>query len=144
MRIKIKDEKGVTGIDITIAIIIITIFVAIITTLFYNIKSNSITIDRKTEAIHHAITIIEGIKNGKYESMAEIDDLDNTTEHPNGETIDDTSYTKKIMVVDYNEMEGNSEKLPNIVKKVTVEVSFINNGKEEKIDLSTLITVKEI
>ena len=76
--------------------------------------------------------------------MAEIDDLDNTTEHPNGETIDDTSYTKKIMVVDYNEMEGNSEKLPNIVKKVTVEVSFINNGNEEKIDMSTLITVKEI
>ena len=46
----LKDEKGITGIDITIAIIIITVFVAIIATLFYNIQNSSASIERRTKA----------------------------------------------------------------------------------------------
>lgn len=44
----INQEKGITGIDIVVAVFIITIFVALITTLFYNINSNSASIERKT------------------------------------------------------------------------------------------------
>ena len=55
-----------------------------------------------------------------------------------------TPYTKKVTVIDYTEMEGNEDKIPGIVKKVTVEVSYQNGGKTEKVELSTLLTAKEI
>ena len=54
-----------------------------------------------------------------------------------------TSYIQKVYVVDYAELEGNSDKMPNLVKKVTVEISYLNNGKTEKVELSTLLTAKE-
>ena len=46
----IKSQKGITTIDVTISIIIITLFVALIATLMYMIRSNSNTIERKAEA----------------------------------------------------------------------------------------------
>ena len=55
-----------------------------------------------------------------------------------------TSYTQKVYVIDYAEMEGNSDKIPNIVKRVTVEISYKNGKDTEKVELSTLLTAKEI
>ena len=55
-----------------------------------------------------------------------------------------TSYTQKVYVIDYAEMEGNSDKIPNIVKRVTVEISYKNGKETEKVELSTLLTAKEI
>lgn len=55
-----------------------------------------------------------------------------------------TAYTQKVYVIDYAEMEGNSDKIPNIVKRVTVEISYKNGKDTEKVELSTLLTAKEI
>ena len=55
-----------------------------------------------------------------------------------------TAYTQKVYVIDYAEMEGNSDKIPNIVKRVTVEISYKNGKETEKVELSTLLTAKEI
>ena len=40
--------------------------------------------------------------------------------------------------------KGNSDKIPNIVKRVTVEISYKNGKDTEKVELSTLLTAKEI
>lgn len=53
-----------------------------------------------------------------------------------------TAYTQKVYVIDYAEMEGNSDKIPNIVKRVTVEISYKNGKDTEKVELSTLLTAK--
>ena len=141
MKEKLRSEQGITGIDITVTVIIITIFVAILATIFFNINSNSKGIERKTRATSYAISLIENIKNNGFENL---DSFIDTT----GSTVLDaegnpTSYIQKVYVVDYAELEGNSDKMPNLVKKVTVEISYLNNGKTEKVELSTLLTAKE-
>lgn len=140
MKKMLKNEKGITGIDITVAVLIITLFVAMLTTIFFNINTDSKAIERKTEATHYAISLIEEIKNKSFEELNNfIDTQESSILDENGKQ---TPYTKKIFVIDYAEMEGNEDKVPNIVKKVTVEVSYLNKGETEKIELSTLLTAK--
>ena len=62
MHIHIKEEKGVTGIDIAISVIVITIFIALIANLIANINLNSKDIERKTIATSYAVQEIEKIK----------------------------------------------------------------------------------
>ncbi len=58
----IKEEKGITGIDIAISVVIITIFIAIIANLIANINVNNKDIERKTKATSYAVQEIEKIK----------------------------------------------------------------------------------
>lgn len=138
MKKMLKDEKGITGIDITASILIITIFVAILATIFFNINKNSKEIERKTEATHYAISLIEEIKNGGFEKLESYKDTEgsNILDKANKST----PYTKKVHVLDYTEIKGNENKMPNLVKKVTVEVSYLDNGETETVELSTLLT----
>lgn len=142
MKKKLKEEKGITGIDIIVSVIIIAMFVAIIAIIFSNITSNSKGIDRKTEATYKAISLIEEIKNAGIENVDKFIDAEGSSILD--EEKNPTPYTKKVTVIDYTEMEGNEDKIPGIVKKVTVEVSYQNGGKTEKVELSTLLTAKEI
>lgn len=142
MKERFKNERGITGIDIAVSVIIITMFVALITVIFANINSDVNEIDRKTEATHKAISLIEEIKNAGIENLDKFID----TEGSNilDEKNNPTPYTKKVNVIDYVELEGNEEKIPGIIKKVTVEVSYKNGKETEKVELSTLLTAKEI
>ena len=58
----IKEEKGLTGIDISISVIVITIFIAMIANLIANININFEDTERKTKAVSYAIQEIEKIK----------------------------------------------------------------------------------
>lgn len=58
----IKEEKGITGIDIAISVIIITIFIAMIANLIANININNKDSERKTKAVSYAVQEIEKIK----------------------------------------------------------------------------------
>lgn len=62
----IKEEKGLTGIDIAISIILLTIFIATIGSLIANINLNSEKTERKTIATSYAIQEIEKIKSQGY------------------------------------------------------------------------------
>ena len=59
---KIKSERGITGIDITVSILVITIFVSLIGVLIYNISAQSQSIERRTEAAYQAVNLIEQLK----------------------------------------------------------------------------------
>lgn len=129
----IRSEKGITNIDITVSIILITIFVTIIGTLAYSINSNIMAMEKRTEAINYAINEIEKLK------ATNIDELEAMEV---SENIGSTGYYKKITVTDYADFEKNQGKgiVRNLVKQVKVEISY-KKGKETKtIDLSTLIT----
>lgn len=58
----IKEEKGATGMDIAISVIVITIFIAIIANLIANININANEAERKTKATSYAVQEIEKIK----------------------------------------------------------------------------------
>lgn len=141
----IKDEKGLTGIDIAISIILITIFISIIGNLIVNINLNSKNTQRKTIATSYAIQEIEKIKAQGY-----IDNYNNkgieTEDILKEEDILDngklTGYSKKISIKDYVLIQNDETKQSNLVKEVKVQILYKVANKEQQVEISTYI-VKE-
>lgn len=134
---KIRSEKGISGIDIIVAVILITIFVVMITMLSYQIRNNSEQIERKTQATHYAIEEIERIKSEGFEELPLLSEGKRVIKE---EYIEGTSYYLTIYIWDYTELENNSDKTPDIVKKVDVEVSYQVNRQTEKVEISTVLS----
>ena len=104
---KLKNEKGVTGIDITISVIILALFIGLITSLIYGINQSSKDIERKTEATNYAISEIEKLKAEDFETLE--------SKQTSG-YIDDTPYYKTIKVIDYayEKQRVNYLSIPNL------------------------------
>lgn len=64
----IKEEKGITGIDTAISLVIITIFISIIANIIANININTKETERKAKATSYAVQEIEKIKANEYSS----------------------------------------------------------------------------
>lgn len=138
---KFKNEKGVIGIDIAISIIIIFIFVSIIAMLMYQSNSESKEIELKSKATEIAIDEIENVKNlgfEEYESRSIA--AGNSVVCENEEISGNEGFFKTITVVDYTDLEGNSDKIPNLVKKVTVKISYKFKAKEENVEFTTVLS----
>lgn len=56
---KLKQEKGITGTDAIIAIIILTFFISVISVVTTNIYSSSEAVKRNSNATSYAIAILE-------------------------------------------------------------------------------------
>ena len=130
-----KNEKGITTIDITVSIILITLFVALIAVLIYNVNQNSDSIERRAEATNYVINAIEEIKTTNF------DNLQNSEQN-----IGDTGYYEKITVIDYVDLKKEEQNeqdntiMSGLVKKVTVEVSYKDGNTTQTVDLSTIRT----
>ena len=123
-----RDEKGITGIDMTVAILVITIFISLIATIFYNLNLNSKKIERRAIATEYAIQTIETIKKQgyKYINMEENGTIGNFTGNIDK---DGTSFYQLAEIKDYADImteNGQTGKQKNLVKQVTVtELSAI-------------------
>ena len=135
---KIKSEKGITGIDITVSILVITIFISLIGVLIFNIDSQSKSIERRTEAAYQAVNLIEELKG------MTIEELEALSEDEKNGYIDGTSYTKKIEIVDYKDLTEENQNddtiQSGILKKVTVTVLYKDGADTEEISLSAIVT----
>lgn len=131
----LKNEKGITTIDVTVSIILITLFVALIAVLIYNVNKNSDSMERRADATNYVINAIEEVK------ITNFDNLQNSEQN-----IGDTGYYEKITVIDYADLkiEEQSEQddsiISGLVKKVTVEVSYKDGDTTQTVDLSTIRT----
>ena len=137
-----KSEKGFTGIDIAIAVIILFIFISLIAVLSYNINSSSKEMELKTEAINLAVEEIEKLKNKPFNNL--ISELEsegvkcgNSEETASLQEIKEGFY-RKIIIMDYHDIDN--AKLPDIVKKVTVQIEYKFKAKDQKVELSTLLS----
>ena len=146
-----KNQKGYTGVDIAISVVVITIFIALIGTLVFNFNSGSDEMKYKSKALDYAINEIERIK------TLDINDQDiinseiatsNGTAVEN-EIIDEndkgTGYYEKIDVVDAKDIMSDSdlngrERIEGLVKKVTVTVSYKFRNQTKSVELSTIIS----
>lgn len=128
-----KNEKGATGIDIAISIIILALFIGLIASLMYGINKSSKDIERKTQATNYAISEIEKLKAENFETLE--------TKQTSG-YIDNTSYYKTIKVVDYADLEKNQgqNKESGLIKIVTVEISYKSGKEDKKVELSTVLS----
>lgn len=141
----IKQEKGVTAIDIAISIIIITIFIAIIGNLIININLNFENIKRKTIATSYAIQEIEKIKAKRYIEEYENLGIEQEDILPEFDLdiLDDTNnftgYHKTVKIKDYVLIQNDNTKQENLVKELIVEISYKLANKDQKVIISTYI-----
>lgn len=126
---KMKSEKGYTGIDIAISVVVIFIFVSMIAILSYQMNSYSKEIELKSEATSLAIDEIEKIKNMTF---GDIESKDFPTEEIK------TGFFRTVTIIDYNEI--NNDKKPGFVKQITVEIKYMFKGNEQKVELSTIMS----
>ena len=135
---RIKSEKGITGIDITVSIILITLFVSLIATLMYTTNKNASTMERRTEATNYAITEIEKLK---AQTFSDLQDTNETNDFKNiMEGTNPTGYAKKITITDYANLPGKTDAVSGLVKQVTVEIAYKDGDTTQTVELSTVIT----
>lgn len=138
----IKEEKGFTGIDIAISLIVITIFIAMIANLIANINLTAQDTNRKTIATSYAVQEIEKIKAQGYldsydskgiakENILKEEDIYNGSEF--------TGYNKKIVIRDYVLVVNDTTKKSNVVKEITVNISYKVGNKEKNVKISTYV-----
>lgn len=145
---KMKSEKGYTGIDIAISVIVIFIFVSLIATLSYNINSSSKEIELKSEATFLALESIETMKNINFADIEDRSLANGNSQYIPTDTTKETEeiegkegFFKRVIIEDYSDI--NSSKNPGLVKKITVQIKYMFKGKEQSVELSTIVA-KEI
>ena len=143
---KAYSEKGYTGVDIAIAVIVLTMFVSLIAVLIYRFNSSSNELQKKSEALVIAIDEIEKVKAKgfkTYEKMNKNSEEDEKGQSLINQETGKDGFYKTITVQDYTDIEGNEGKQENLVKKVTVTISYMFQGKEQSLDLSTILSKGE-
>ena len=133
----IKSNRGVVGSDVTIAIIILILFVTISTTIFYQINMSNISTTRYAHANNCVVNIIEYIKLMPYEEylaldLSNEDDTqwckDNGLNIPNGYTVNVNEISdeeKKEQVQEFEVIV--SYNIGNEAKSISIKTLKINN-----------------
>ena len=127
-----KSEKGYTGVDVGISIVVLFLFVSLIAIVSYQINSSAKEIELKAQAAEREK---EQIETNKKVGIEEIENL----EKENPEPIEGKDgFYKKIIVKDYQEIDSSKEE--GIVKKVTVQIQYVFKSEQKTIELSTILT----
>lgn len=131
----LKNNKGFTGIDISVATIVFIVFASIISMLFYNVAVSSKKIERKTVATNLCIEIIEALKESPFDKLTKTEEASmdiETLQTISGKTINlPNGYVPKIIIEDYKE--------ENVIKILRVTISYKENNKNEEITIETLV-----
>ena len=132
-----RNEKGYTVIDIAISIAVIFIFISILSMLFYEFNSSATEIERKTQATYLAINEIEQVKINGIDAYLGM----NEESGPIEENVEiQEGFYKTITVMDYTDIPGNEDATSDIVKKVTVKISYMFQAKEQSVEISTIVS----
>ena len=130
-----KNQKGYTGVDIAISVVVITIFIALIGTLVFNFNSSSNEMEYKSKALDIAINKIEEIK------ALEIGNINNEAKQ---ELNENKGFYQEVKVIDATELQEISDdseikQISGLVKKVTVTVSYNFRNQPKSVELSTIV-----
>ena len=141
---KIKSERGFTGIDIAISVIVLFIFVSLIAMLVYNSNSSTREVELKSEATYLAIDEIEKIKNAgfdKYDTLNSRSTVDEDGNQLRNQPTGTEGFYKTIIIEDYAELNPEDRTIiPNLVKKITVQISYRFKAENQVVELSTILS----
>lgn len=138
---KFRNQKGYTGIDIAISVIVIFIFVSLISLLIYRFNSSSNELKLRSTATYLAVDEIEKIKAQGFSAFEGLNKSSVQDKEGNSlvNQLVQEGFYRTIIVEDYTDLrEG--DYIPNIVKKITVRISYKFKAKDEKVELSTILT----
>lgn len=149
-----KNNKGMLGVDLTISIVVLSIFVSIISVLIYNIALSINASKRNSVALTYVVDILEKSKTITYNDininnmeniiktipgLADIEDIESDTNEYKGKINGYTIYTT---VEKYNELTENQGKgLEDRVKIITVNVEYKIGNNVQNVNISTLRTL---
>ena len=128
---KLRSNKGITGIDLAIAIIVLVTFTILIITLMSSIYRNSIDIQKNANAMAYATIVLEKVDEKAFEEINA--DFVNTLKD-SGEVEISSDYIINFSTEVLEE---------NLIKKVGVKVSYDINGEQRTITINKL-KIKEI
>lgn len=134
----LKNQKGVTGADAILAVAIAVLFAGIIVTLAYNIYITTNSLKRSSQALSYITSTFEYVATQYYDDITEtkIKEYINLLDTSNVSTENTTPYKAQVTVINYNETEGNEEKL-DLVKEITMSITYKLGEKEQKIKMKT-------
>lgn len=136
----LRDNKGVTGADISVALIVIVIFVGIIATLVYNFGMASKSLNRKATAVNIAISKIEELKEKNYDDVQSSTEPEYKDVNGNPMTAQNGPYKVTTEIKKYSELK---EGLQDVIKIARVKVEYSVGNEQEIIDLKTAITKED-
>lgn len=151
----LRAEKGFAASDALIALLIIALFAGVIATISYNIYLANSSIKRMSKATGYIVDMFEYIDKIYYDDVT-TDNLtnyfnnkyyyesDGTTVKTNAEVKIakeneeiDTPFKAEITLINYNETEGNEEKI-DLVKEITMKISYKLGNKEQEIEMKKI------
>ena len=153
-----KNNKGYTGIDISIAMIIILIFIPTIFGIVYNLQKTRARTERKAVAINIATDVLEIAKslnysevfisnensefktllNNKYSSL----EISNNTVNFNYSDVNNIHYKIQVTVSNYYPADIEVQDQNDLVKQITVEVMYPVGNSTKSINISTVLQNK--
>jgi len=142
----LRNNKGVTGVDISVALIVVVLFVGLISTLVFNFSVTSQGINRKSDAINIAIQKVESLKNTAYADVVSTEPESPEYRDKDGQAANSGPYKVEVDVKRYNDPQAGfvtqeqADKLQDIIKIVKVTVSYTVQAETQKVELSTVIT----
>lgn len=157
-KMKLKNNKGFTGIDISVSIIIILIFIPTVFSLVYEIQLARVNVERKRQAIEIATEIFETAKGMNFDDLYTYNIgggdtplkqtltskgyIQTSTNLSNPVSfsytgVNDVQYSIKISINMYE--KPNRESNLNAMKLVQLEIKYPIGKKENSINISTLV-----
>ena len=150
----IRNQKGFAGIDMIIALISLSMFIVIITVMVTKYNSQVLEMKLKSQALEYAISGIEDIKSkgyiSSYNDLGLADNIIDTdvegdyilneegNQINNQELIEESGFYKTITIKDYK-LE-NSGATKNLVKEITMQISYMYKAEKQVLELSTVIS----
>lgn len=128
---KIFNEKGITGIDLTIGIVVLSIFTGVIVSLMLNAYSTSIEVKKSANAMAYATIILEKVDEKSFEDV-------------NDSFVAYLEALGEVDISDDYTITFNTEVLEgNLFKKATITVSYYVNDDQKSITINKL-KIKEL
>lgn len=129
----IKESKGITAVDVSIAVVAIIIFTSIIVSMMANVKLENTNIRRKAIATIYLTEILENVGIAAYDNVKE----NNAQLIPSN--MPDV-YDAQISVEKLKDSDATKEQ--DLIKKVTVSISY-HVGNKEYTETIQRLKVKE-
>ncbi len=139
----LKGNKGITGVDVSISIIVMLIFTSLIVSLIYNINISSKSIERATEATYIVQNTLEQVKKAEYDEIGNENWINTIIEQnkKNGYKLEiQVGVPENISEKINNENEKFYNSDSDIMKKVIAKVSYTVGKQEKEVEMSTVIT----
>ena len=125
----ISNNKGITGIDLTIGIIVLSIFSGVIISLMVNTYSKVVEIRKSANAMAYATIILEKVDEKSFEKV-------------NDSFVSYLEALGEVDISDDYKVEFSTETLEDSFKKAIITVRYDVNGEEKSITINKL-KVKE-